>query len=83
MMWGWPGLSQKAHVFGSDMRSLCGKWLFLSKEPTITEAPPAERGPDDCAACHKKLVAHFKPSRRALQAPRISETGAGGQEKKT
>jgi hypothetical protein len=66
MMWGWPGLSKKAHVF-SDMRSLCGKWLFLSKEKTITEAPPATRGPDDCAACHKKLVAHFKVSKRVAK----------------
>lgn len=64
MQWGWPALSKKAHVF-SAMRSLCGKWLFLSKEEQITEAPPADRGPDDCAACHTKLVAHFRSTKRA------------------
>lgn len=63
MLWGWPMLSKKAHVFVGG-RSLCGKWMFLaSPERGATEiktAPSEERGPDDCSACHKKLVAHWK-----------------------
>jgi hypothetical protein len=59
LAWGWPLLSQKAHVF-SGGRALCGKWLFTGSKPedVITKAP-ANRGPDDCAACYKKLTQHF------------------------
>jgi hypothetical protein len=63
--WGWPLLSRKAHVF-YDARSLCGKWLFTGSKPEdVIEKAPVDRGPDDCAACHKKLVAHFKPEKVA------------------
>lgn len=60
--WGWPGNLPKAHVF-VEGRSLCGRWGYFGNTETITKAPSAERGPDDCAVCHKKLVAHFKPSK--------------------
>lgn len=62
--WGWPASSPKAHVF-VEGRSLCGRWMYLGNSQPITKAPHAERGPDDCAACHRKLVAHFAPPKRA------------------
>jgi hypothetical protein len=48
--WGWPGLSKKAHYF-VDGRALCGKWLFFGPIEDVTSTA---KGPDDCAACHKK-----------------------------
>ena len=62
--WGYPLNSRKAHVFASG-RSLCGRWGYFGGTNTITEAPGA-RGPDDCAECHRKLVAHWSVSPRAL-----------------
>lgn len=59
--WGWPGNSPKAHVF-YEGRALCGRWLYGGNTEPITKAPAPLRGHDDCAVCHKKLVARFKPT---------------------
>jgi hypothetical protein len=74
--WGWPLNSRKAHVFSSG-RSLCGGWLFMGSTDPITKVmvQTHERGPDDCAACHKKLVARFKPRKAAHSSGNPEEGG--------
>jgi hypothetical protein len=63
--WGWPGNSKKAHYFING-HSLCQKWLFLGvlDQPQETSDKP---GPDDCAACHKKLLARRPPDQKSDQ----------------
>lgn len=48
--WWWPGNSRKAHYFGTDGRSLCGKWLALSAE----REDDNHDSPDNCATCARK-----------------------------
>lgn len=48
--WGWPMASRKAHYFINGM-SLCRKWMYTG---TLTQNQSSERGPDDCAECHRK-----------------------------
>lgn len=51
----------KAHFF-VEGRSLCRSWLFFGRE-TRTQSTSAERpGPDDCAACWRRL--HRQEGRR-------------------
>jgi len=55
--WHSPPGSRKFHWFiDSGLRSLCGRWGFASGADL---QPATDRsGPDDCAACLKKLIAH-------------------------
>lgn len=53
--WGWPMLSRKAHYF-TDGMSLCRKWMFTGG-PSGSQSTDEERGPDDCAQCHRKVRA--------------------------
>ena len=50
--WFWPLNSRKAHWFGDDGRSLCGKWMTFSKERDSSEGTSK----DDCAECSRKAV---------------------------
>jgi len=51
--WRWPERSRKAHFFGEDGRSLCGKWLFFG--PLLgTQTIGMKAGPDDCAECYRR-----------------------------
>jgi hypothetical protein len=52
---GWEMLSNatKAHWFGPDGRSLCGKWLNLGSATDDT----MHDSPDNCRACRKKRLA--------------------------
>ena len=52
--WGWPQLSRKAHYFVNGM-SLCRKWMYTG---ALTPNQSTERGPDDCAECHKRVAAY-------------------------
>lgn len=76
LAWGWPSNSRKAHVF-FDGRSLCGKWGFFGTTDPVKVPEPGttyQRGPDDCAACAKKLTAHLRPPSKA--APCIQASAA-------
>lgn len=50
--WWWPINARKAHYM-VGLTSLCGKWMTLGN-PTLD---PTGNGPDDCAACTRKLAA--------------------------
>ena len=52
--WGYPGLVGKAHWFGPDGRSLCGRWARFR---TPVEPDDGRRTPDDCTACRRRLDA--------------------------
>lgn len=58
--WGWPDNSKKAHYF-HEGRSLCMRWMYLGKL-TKTQRTSERRGPDDCPACHKRLLKLRPPS---------------------
>lgn len=50
--WGWPLSSRKAHWFPEgEFRSICGKWAHTGPREVGTPG-----GPDDCAACVRKLA---------------------------
>jgi hypothetical protein len=54
--WLWPGASRKAHWFGPDAKSLCGKWLLpraSDHDFTLGDEP----GPDDCVGCWRRAKA--------------------------
>lgn len=52
--WVWAANWNKAHyVKGS--RSLCGKWMYLNKDPKMFEQGNDE-SPDNCTACKKALA---------------------------
>jgi hypothetical protein len=65
--WGFPSASKKAHYFHGG-RSLCGKWGFFGTVEPQTTPVPAERGPDDCAECHRKLKRDEALFVKAVQA---------------
>jgi hypothetical protein len=51
--WGWPGLANRAHYFSpNDAISICGRWAYTGQRT----ADDGEMGPNDCAACAKKLA---------------------------
>lgn len=56
--WAWPLNSRKAHWFGADGRSLCGKWMFLGE---IRDDSNHE-SPDNCKACARKRAAMKEPT---------------------
>ncbi len=53
--WWWPGAARKAHFFGMDGRSLCGRWACPGHYPATFPLAIA-LGPDNCMACWKKLA---------------------------
>ena len=61
--WARPLNSRKYHYF-KEGRSLCGNWLFLSKD--LSPDDPANDSKDDCKACMKKIqkIRAFSDSRR-------------------
>jgi len=52
--WAFPGNARKAHWFGEDGRSLCGKWANYGLP---AEAHEEDSGPskDDCVGCRRRL----------------------------
>lgn len=54
--WAWPSNARKAHYYGNDSRSLCGKWLLF---PGMQGQPEQgnDDSPDNCAGCRKALKA--------------------------
>jgi hypothetical protein len=54
--WYWPGNSRKAHYFGADSRSLCGRFaLFPGMQSEKQGDATTPASPDDCAACRRKV----------------------------
>jgi hypothetical protein len=53
--WWMPFRSRKYHYFVKG-RSLCGGWGFPDHSALEPDTGNMEKGPDDCAACFKKLV---------------------------
>lgn len=52
--WVFPPGSRKCHyVEAGSMTSLCGKWGFIIN--AHRQADTGSAGPDDCAACRRKL----------------------------
>lgn len=51
---GWlkPIQARKFHYFRDGRQALCGRWLLLANGNLEPETGP---GPDDCAACRRKL----------------------------
>jgi hypothetical protein len=50
--WGWPALAKRAHYFDPGQgTSICGRWMFIG----FRTRDNGVCGPDDCAACEKKL----------------------------
>jgi hypothetical protein len=50
--WGWPAQASKPHYFEpGEITSICRKWMFTG----LRTRDNGVKGPDDCAACHKKL----------------------------
>ena len=57
LVWKWPYLSPKAHVFDDegDGISLCGKWAYTGEsQGEFKPEEPARK--DDCKACYKKAI---------------------------
>ena len=56
LVWGWPGLARKAHVFPEGGgTALCGRWLW--RGPTTPLNLGESPGADDCAPCWRKAKA--------------------------
>ncbi len=51
--WTWLLNSKKWHYFGSDGRSLCGRWMNLGN-PKLEQGN--DNSPDNCKACRKALL---------------------------
>ncbi len=59
--WKMPGRSNRFHLFIGG-RSLCLKWGFLNGDP-MSPWTGGERGPEDCAECHKRATKHYPVSK--------------------
>lgn len=67
--WAFPGTSRKAHYFGTDERSLCGRWSCMWMPPAAFEPETGKPSRDDCAGCRRKV-----DKARAAAAPDASAT---------
>lgn len=58
--WVFPTTSaRKVHYFRTRERSLCGRYALLYTPPGHLVTPDhGKPGPDDCAACRRKLDDH-------------------------
>ena len=53
--WWMPGQSRRFHYFVDGM-ALCHGWMFPNYNDMSPDTGNEKKGPDDCAACFKKLV---------------------------